>query len=38
MGVTIPFASINFPKLRLPPLEDSQFVATKFSSSVCVRS
>ena len=34
MSVTIPFASINFPKLRLPPFEASQFVATKFSSSV----
>ena len=34
MSATIPFASINVPKLRLPPFEDSQFVATKFSSSV----
>ncbi|MGI4944027.1 MAG: hypothetical protein ACRYHQ_26300, partial [Janthinobacterium lividum] len=34
MGMTIPFASIAFPKLRLPPFENGQFVAAKFSSSV----
>lgn len=33
MGVTIPFASIAFPKLRLPLFEDGRFTATKFQSS-----
>ncbi|MGI4792905.1 MAG: hypothetical protein ACRYG8_02240 [Janthinobacterium lividum] len=32
MGVTIPFASIAFPKLRLPLFEDGRFTATKFQS------
>lgn len=33
MGMTIPVASIAFPKLHLPLFEDGAFTATKFQSS-----
>ena len=33
MTVTIPFASLTFPKLRLPLFEDGRFQATKFDTS-----
>ncbi len=32
MTVAIPFASLTFPKLRLPHFEDDRFQATKFST------
>ncbi len=32
MTVAIPFASLTFPKLRLPLFEDDRFQATKFNT------